>query len=117
MGVRPVTFRPPYIAINRLMHDTIDLPFIVGVDSADWNGSVTAQQRYDNLIKGAQDGAIILMHCFTGNSETVKILPAIIRELKKQGYGFVAVSELFEIQGVTYEAHDGVRYSVLSKQN
>ncbi|MBQ7358485.1 MAG: polysaccharide deacetylase family protein [Lachnospiraceae bacterium] len=117
VGERPATFRPPYIAISQLMHDTIDLPFIVGVDSRDWDPTVTAQERYNNVIGGAQDGAIFLMHCFPGNTETVKILPAIIKELKAQGYGFATVSELFEMQGVTYEAHDGERYSVLSKQN
>ncbi len=117
VGERPATFRPPYIAISKLMHDTIDLPFIVGIDTRDWDSTVTAQDRYNNVIGNAQDGAIFLMHCFPGNTETVKILPAIIQELKAQGYGFATVSELFEMQGVTYEAHDGVRYSVLTKQN
>ena len=117
VGVRPATFRPPYIAINQLMHDTIDLPFIVGVDSKDWDPNATGQDRYNNVISGAQDGAIFLLHCFPGNTETVKVLPAIIKELREQGYGFVTVSELFEIQGVTYEPHDGQRFSVLEKQN
>lgn len=115
-GKKPTTFRPPYIAINQLMHDTIELPFIVGVDSRDWDPNATGQDRYNNVVRGAQDGAIFLMHCMTGNSETVKVLPAIIKELRNQGYGFVTVSELFEMQGTKYEAHDGQRFSVLIKQ-
>ena len=116
IGKKPTTFRPPYIAINQLMHDTIELPFIVGVDSRDWDPNATGQDRYNNVVRGAKDGAIFLMHCMTGNSETVKVLPAIIKELRNQGYGFVTVSELFEMQGTKYEAHDGQRFSVLPKQ-
>lgn len=116
IGKKPATFRPPYIAINQLMHDAIELPFIVGVDSRDWDPNATGQDRYNNVVRGAKDGAIFLMHCMTGNSETVKVLPAIIKELRNQGYGFVTVSELFEMQGTKYEAHDGQRFSVLPKQ-
>jgi len=116
-GAKPTSFRPPYIAINQLMHDTIELPFIVGIDSRDWDPNASGQDRYNNVVKGAQDGAIFLLHCMTGNSETVKVLPAIIKELRNQGYGFVTVSELFEMQGTKYEAHDGQRFSVLPKQN
>lgn len=116
-GAKPTSFRPPYIAINQLMHDTIELPFIVGVDSRDWDPNASGQDRYNNVVKGAQDGAIFLLHCMTGNSETVKVLPTIIKELRNQGYGFVTVSELFEMQGTKYEAHDGQRFSVLPKQN
>lgn len=117
IGIRPTSFRPPYIAINQLMHDTIELPFIVGVDSRDWDPNATGQDRYNNVIRGAQDGTIFLLHCMTGNSTTVKVLPAMIKELRDQGYGFVTVRELFEMQGTKYEAHDGQRFSVLQKQN
>ena len=88
----------------------------MGVDSRDWDPNATGQDRYNNVVRGAKDGAIFLMHCMTGNSETVKVLPAIIKELRNQGYGFVTVSELFEMQGTKYEAHDGQRFSVLPKQ-
>jgi peptidoglycan-N-acetylglucosamine deacetylase len=52
-----------------------------------------------NVIKSSKPGAIILMHDGGGNrAKTVKALPQMIADLKAQGYRFVTIPELLEIQ-------------------
>jgi peptidoglycan-N-acetylglucosamine deacetylase len=52
-----------------------------------------------NVLKSAKPGAIVLMHDGGGNrAKTVKALPQIISSLKAQGYRFVTVPELLEMQ-------------------
>lgn len=101
IGEYPKFFRPPYLNTSQTMYDTIDLPFICGYSSSDSNSEVTAEQRVENVLNYAKDGAIILMHDFYGNDKTVEALKTILPELKSQGYEFVTLSELFERQGET----------------
>lgn len=110
-GTRPWLFRPPYIDHNSLMHETISHTFICGVGCEDWVPSVSAQARYNALISTVKDGDIILLHDFTGNDNTVEALKMLIPELKKQGFTFVTVTELFKAKGVTPTAHNGQLYS------
>ena len=93
-------FRPPYISVNDTMFDSIDMPFIAGIGANDWEDRVTAEMRARMILKQAKDGDIILLHDAQGNSKTVEALDTIIPELKKQGYKFVTVSELFKAKGI-----------------
>ncbi|MBK1986170.1 polysaccharide deacetylase family protein [Sphaerospermopsis aphanizomenoides BCCUSP55] len=53
----------------------------------------------DNVLQGAKPGAIVLLHDGRGDrTATVKALPEIIRELRQQGYRFVTIPELLEMQ-------------------
>ncbi|MBA3921953.1 MAG: polysaccharide deacetylase family protein, partial [Nostocaceae cyanobacterium] len=53
----------------------------------------------NNVVKGAKPGGIVLMHDGGGDhSKTVKALPEIISGLKAQGYRFVTLPELLEMQ-------------------
>ncbi len=110
-GEEPKFFRPPYIAINNTMYDTIDLTFISGFGCNDWDDKVTAERRAKVIIRQAQDGGIILLHDAQGNSKTVEALHTIIPELQAQGFEFVTLSELFEIKGVKLSTDDGNLYS------
>lgn len=92
----PKFFRPPYIALSDTMYDSIDLPFICGVDSVDWNPNVTANERYQNVLNKVTDGAIVLMHDLENNYATLEALPHIIETLRENGYTFVTTSQLFE---------------------
>lgn len=103
IGVRPTFFRPPFIAVNDVMYENIELPFICGVGCNDWEPQVTAAQRAEMVIKNAADGQIILLHDFEGNDSTVAALDVIIPTLKEQGYQFVTVPELFKVKNVTPE--------------
>lgn len=108
-GKRPAFFRPPYIAVNDTMIQSIDIPFIAGYGANDWEDSVSAEERAEKVISQAKDGAIILLHDMQGNTKTVEALDTIIPTLKEEGYGFVTVSELFEIKEITPQK--GIIYS------
>lgn len=93
-------FRPPYFATSNTMYQNIDLLFIQGITCDDWESSVSASQRSNTILNSVEDGSIILLHDFQGNTNTVQALPTIIEGLKNQGYTFVTVSQLFEAKGV-----------------
>ena len=53
----------------------------------------------NNIFREAKPGGIVLMHDGGGDrSHTVKALPEIISRFRKQGYEFVTVPELLEMQ-------------------
>ncbi|MBN1699006.1 MAG: polysaccharide deacetylase family protein [Spirochaetales bacterium] len=108
-GTSPHFFRPPNLAVSKTMYDTIDLPFASGVLGYDWAGQNTsAEDRAQKVLSGMRDGAIILLHDVQPNPHpTPEALDILIPELKKQGYEFVTLSELFKRKGVTPAAHDG----------
>ena len=110
-STRPTMFRPPYIDHNKAMHDALGHTFISGVSCMDWENSVSAQQRYDDLMSKVQDGDIILLHDFKGNDNTVEALKMIIPELKRRGFNIVTISELFAKKGISPKAHSGHIYS------
>lgn len=101
VGKSPRFFRPPYIAVNRQMHEAIDLTFICGLGAEDWLEEVSAEERYNRIISQAEDGLIILLHDAEGNVKTVEAVDMIIPELKRQKYEFVTVSRLFERKKIT----------------
>lgn len=68
-------------------------------------------QEYDILINTLKDGDIVLLHDFQGNDNTVEALKMLIPEMKKHGYTFVTVTELYKRKGVTPAPHNGVIYS------
>ncbi len=100
VGRRPKFFRPPYIAYNEIMFQTIDMTFICGVGAEDWEESVSAEERFKRIISQAADGTVILLHDMQGNAKTVEAVDMIIPKLKSEGYEFVTVPELFEKEGV-----------------
>lgn len=101
VGERPQLFRPPYIALNSTMFSSIDLTFICGEGCNDWEANVTADERYTKMLSSARDGLIFLLHDFEGNANTVEAVDRIIPQLKKQGYKFVTVRQLFKKKKVT----------------
>ena len=110
-GRRPTLFRPPYIDHNKLMHDTIDLTFICGLGSNDWEDSTSVETRARLILDNVRDGDLLLLHDFAGNDKTVEALEYVIPELKRRGFTFVTVPELFEIRGAVPSAHNGRIYT------
>lgn len=100
-GRKPKFFRPPYIAFNQLMYDTIDLTFICGNGAEDYLDEVTPEMRYERIMKQVCDGMIILLHDAEGNFRTVEALKMLIPKLLDEGYEFVTTTQLFERSGVT----------------
>ncbi|MBQ6174392.1 MAG: polysaccharide deacetylase family protein [Clostridia bacterium] len=99
-GRPPAFFRPPYIAVNRTLFDNVDLTFICGAGCEDWVPEVPADARAARVLAHAEDGQIVLLHDMPGNVNTVEALKTIIPELKKRGFSFVTVRQLFAEAGV-----------------
>ena len=105
VGERPKFFRPPYINVKPEMYDWIDLTFICGKGCQDWEAEVGKEARLEGILANAEPGAIYLLHDFEGNKATVEALDEAIPLLKKQGYTFVTVGELFEKLKCTPDGH------------
>ena len=100
------TVRPPYGAYSQEVlnvmakHGLSNMMW--SVDTRDW-ADRKADIVCNRAVTSAQPGAIILLHDIHGSS--VDATPCIINGLKKAGYKFVTVSELFGGQlkpGLTY---------------
>ncbi len=109
-GQRPAFYRPPFIAFNSSMVNIIDIPFAGGITGGDGTGENIAADTAWRITSQAYDGCIVLLHCAPNNGETLKALDTILPELRKQGYEFVTISELFARKGVTAQAHSGILY-------
>ena len=95
IGVKPEFFRPPFIDVNDLMHETIPTPFICGYGVEDWVPAVSADERYERMLAGAKDGLLYLLHVMEGNQATVDVVDRIIPVLK----------------GVDKKAHTGILWT------
>ena len=111
-GVRTGLFRPPGghlyngLASYAASHDYVVAMW--SIDSRDYM-QASAGELADTVIRQAHPGAIVLLHDGGGDREmTVRALPRILDELEAQGYQFVTLSELMEIEtGASYaECHE-----------
>jgi peptidoglycan/xylan/chitin deacetylase (PgdA/CDA1 family) len=82
-------FRPPFGQYN---DDTIAAAAEIGlqtvmwrISSMDWELQNDPQQILTYVTESLEDGAIILLHELP---QTVKILPALIQQIKEQGFQF-----------------------------
>ena len=112
VNVDPKFFRPPYLAMSDTMFDNIDLPFITGKDSKDWDASTTTQDRINTVLDFVTDGTLVLMHDFFGNEKTVEAIPVIIDKLREDGYEFVTASQIFERKGIDPKVPHKAWYNV-----
>lgn len=97
-GFTPKLFRPTYGSYSDKLKTYTDLTFVLwDVDSSDWKVKKT-EKILKNVIPNVKDGSIILMH--DNHSYAVEALDKMINELEDEGYQFVTVSELFEIQNL-----------------
>lgn len=110
-GKKPEFFRPPYIAVNDLMHQVIPTPFIQGHGCKDWEPDLSAEERIKMMEEGTKDGVLYLLHVMEGNINTLKALEYLIPKLKKEGYTFVTVPEMFRIKGISFQGHTGKLYT------
>jgi peptidoglycan/xylan/chitin deacetylase (PgdA/CDA1 family) len=93
-GIKPTIMRPPYGATNKRVGQTIGMPLILwSVDTEDWRFMNTARDTRVG-IKEPKSGGIILFHDI--HKPSVQAIPAVIEGLKRRGFTFVTVSELFE---------------------
>jgi peptidoglycan-N-acetylglucosamine deacetylase len=100
-GVKTSMFRPPGGILNNGLAayaQKKDYAVVMwSADSLDWR--TTTQSLMENVMRQANSGAIVLMHDGGGNRwKTVQALPDIIAKLRKEGYNFVTVPELLQIE-------------------
>ena len=92
---------------NATIRANVAHPIITwSVDPVDWKYH-NADTVYNNIMKSASDGAIILLHDIYQTSVQGGL--RAIDTLKSQGYEFVTVSELFRRRGITLQ--NGTVYS------
>ena len=98
--------RPPFGARNCNMLASIDAPVILWTLDPAAGKQVPGRKMARFVLSHAKDGDIILLHDTTQyNLDAVK---PIIDGLKKKGFSFVTVDELFQRKGVTPE--NGIAY-------
>jgi peptidoglycan/xylan/chitin deacetylase (PgdA/CDA1 family) len=101
-GVKTQLFRPPGgIMGNGVVAYARNSKYAIimwSSDSVDYSRP-GVPRLINNIFREAKAGGIVLMHDGGGNrSHTVKALPEIINRFRKQGYRFVTVTELLEMQ-------------------
>ncbi|MDY6781395.1 MAG: polysaccharide deacetylase family protein [Cyanobacteriota bacterium] len=106
-GVKSVLFRPPggYLNNGLAAYAASQKNTVVmwSADSQDYRASSSQQIR--NVLANAGQGGIVLMHDGGGDRRrTVNALPIIIEKLKEQGYTFVTLPELMEMQAQAAQA-------------
>lgn len=101
-GLKTNLFRPP----GGVMHNgVVDYArnskyaiILWSSDSVDYSRP-DVPKLIDNVFREAKPGGIVLMHDGGGNrSRTVQALPEIIANFRNQGYRFVTIPELLQIQ-------------------
>jgi peptidoglycan-N-acetylglucosamine deacetylase len=101
-GVKTNLFRPP----GGVMHNGL-VAYARGEKYAVvmWSSDSTdyklppVPKLVNNVMKDSKPGGIVLMHDGGGNrSRTVQALPEIISNFRKQGYRFVTIPELLELE-------------------
>nr|WP_295678005.1 polysaccharide deacetylase family protein [uncultured Lachnoclostridium sp.] len=101
-GYTPKLVRPTYGAVNQTVRSAIHYPMIEwSVDTEDWK-SRNVDMIVKEAMKGAKDGAIILMHDVYPTTATAA--EKVIQKLTKEGYQLVTISELFEYRGTGLNA-------------
>lgn len=102
-GVSTKLFRPPGGRLNNGLSDwALRGGYTVvmwSVQSNDWEKTTSAQDIVQNVLQAVQPGTIVLLHDGGGDrSRTAEALPQIIEALQAQGYRFVTIPELLELQ-------------------
>ncbi|PLZ56844.1 polysaccharide deacetylase family protein, partial [Fischerella thermalis] len=106
-GAKTTLFRPPGGMLhNGLASYAKSKKYTVvmwSADSLDYNRPTTSILT-SRVLKQSKPGGIVLMHDGGGNrSQTVAALPQIISKLRQQGYRFVTIPELLELQDKNYK--------------
>lgn len=97
-GHSSVLFRPPWGRFdNRVLQELALRKFDIvlwSVDSRDWSlpgGGVIKK----NILSNVRNGSIIV--CHDNNKQIVKVLPKVIKILKKRGYEFVTLHKMIAL--------------------
>lgn len=106
IGEGEFLLRPPFGKMNPALEDWLDCPIILwSVDTEDWTGKPAADIIRETA-ETVKDGDIILMHDISDYG--LEGAAGIIDELRRMGYTFLTVDQLFACRDI--ELEDGVSY-------
>lgn len=92
--------RPGELAVDDTVYKVateLNMPIIgAGCDAKDYT-DIDADSIKSNILNGAADGQIVLMHA--DKTKTAESFEEVVSTLYSQGYRFVTLSELFAIKG------------------
>lgn len=92
-GVTPTLVRPPYGSTNKRVEHAIGMPLVLwSVDTLDWRYRDVARDTRVG-VKEPESGGIVLFHDI--HKPSVDSIPKVVDGLRKRGFTFVTVSELF----------------------
>lgn len=97
----PLLFRPPYgkklVNLPRYLEEHGRASIMWDLAPEQWTG--TPQERAARIVKEARPGSIVLFHVmYDSGGLSRAVLPLAITALKEQGYTFVTVSKLLDMQ-------------------
>lgn len=108
IGVDPSLIRPPYGSVNTKVNDLINESIILwNVDTLDWKYKDVEKVK-EEILKYAEDGAIVLLHDLYETSVDGAILA--MDELITQGYAFVTIDEMAKLRDVKLNNSKVYRY-------
>ncbi len=94
-GRTPRYLRPTYGSINQKIRSATDLNIVLwDIDPKDWKKK-QPRAIAEDVLEVAEDGKIVLLH--DNHKRTVDALSILIPKLKEEGYQFVTLSELEEV--------------------
>ena len=98
----PGTIRPPYGAVNQALRDQFlndfDYPTVLwDVDPRDWDSATSDEDVINHILTESDHGEIIITHDI--HERTITSMPAILDGLLAQGFSFVTISELLDLEG------------------
>ena len=98
-GQTPRFIRPPYGAYNdttlNIISKNDESIVLWSVDPRDWKNR-NPKEISRNVIQAVKPGSIVLLHDI--HQTTAEALPKILEELQKDGYTFVTVSQLIDLE-------------------
>lgn len=93
--------RPPYGSYNQNVLNIAGVPCLYwSVDTLDWK-SRNADSVYNEFLRSARDGSIVLLHDLYPTSVTGAL--RAIDTLQARGFEFVTVDEMFYRRGITMQ--------------
>lgn len=92
-GITPTLVRPPYGSTNKRVEHAIGMPLVLwSVDTLDWRYRDVARDTRVG-VNEPKSGGIVLFHDI--HKPSVDSIPKVVDGLRKRGFTFVTVSELF----------------------
>lgn len=114
IGIKPSTIRPPYGNKNKTVIEIANRDIILwSIDTLDWK-TRNAESVKNEILKHAQDGAIVLMHDIYKTSVEGAI--AAMPELRSRGFEFVTINEMMKLKGIN-DTEPKTYYDFTGKNN